>query len=218
MSKKSKIFYFHVLNHEIKTCLNYIYSKYSVLDLNDLVEQNPDPGICSVIADDSHISCLELIESKQYPKVHFGLIGSRSLIDLKKDKKSIPDLSELPDPNLNLQSAHYHAILGDNQYFLEYYEDMQGKVNPKRIINHTWSHSRYFVGNEQIGTFDVKDPCNWWVAKYHQYSKPADFPIFESEFLHLSNSHMLEEILNVKIFEFNPNFIIAPWNVTNREF
>ena len=212
--KYKKIFYYHVLTDRVLNIINNLIDNNKVCDLYTLINTSTNSNLCSIIADDAHISNKILLNNPKYDIIYFGIIGTRSI--LKPKQKIDIDLSILPDFKTNLQSANYYALLGNTAGFIPY-DIIQNTSS--RCLNHTWSHLKYFYDSNIIANFNISNPYNWHAGLYHPNKIPTDFNIYSSDILHLRSQldAYLELDYNSR-YDMNIDFVLAPWNEINDNF
>jgi len=98
------IFYFHIYNDTVKKNMKFIKNLFRLTILEEVFLYD---GCACFMCDDAHISCKPLLTE---PYTYFSCIERCVSPSINHDI-----IKTLPDPNVNLQSAHFHSILGNSQ-------------------------------------------------------------------------------------------------------
>ncbi len=189
----SYIFYFHVYNDIVKRNMKFIKNLYRLTILEEVFLY--DDCAC-FMCDDAHISCKPLLTERY---TYFPVIGRCATSSINHTI-----ISKLPDAHTNIQSAHFHSILGNNDFFIPL-ED----IPVQKRLNHSNTHLKVSISDKIIDTFDFNNPFNWHLA---QNILNGDYNIYEYSYSHLMNMkndmHVIYPVRTDSIF-------IAPFNGIN---
>lgn len=199
------IFYQHVLNEKLLEGALSFCSKKGILlsSLSDILED--EAPACCVFFDDAHISTKSMSHIKGF---YYPVIGRCSCIPTPNTYAN----PSLPDLTINLQSAHYHSLKGNNAGFIPL-EDLPSE----KTINHCWWHTQVAVSTKISSVFEEQTARNWYPALWSNLKRCDRIP--EGKPIHsLSITSAIQEVQPMVGKTAYPDIVVAPYNVCTDDF
>lgn len=189
------IFYFHIYNDTVKKNMKFIKNLFRLTILEEVFLYD---GCACFMCDDAHISCKPLLTERY---TYFPVIGRCATSSINHTI-----ISKLPDAHTNIQSAHFHSILGNNDFFIPL-ED----IPVQKRLNHSNTHLKVSISDKIVDTFHFDNPYNWHLAKN---ILNGNYNIYEYSYSHLMN---MENDIHINYPLRTDSIFVAPFNRINDE-